>query len=300
MECMICGNEQLEYRDTIISDFVMARIDDNYKEGHNRKTRICYCPKCTFAFYEYRMTDEEQSKLYADYRDEKYQKTREKYECWYTAKINDALNNDRLALAEQRRVIEKMIDENAKKPLETSLDWGGNEGRTFTRKMGSKARYVYDISGVPTIQGVKNLRSMEEVKKHQYDFVMCNMMFEHLSYPTEVMKQLMEIGNDDTLYYIEVPSENPFNANKFSIKSNFKLLFNSKYSNIRLAKYYFKRRKAPFMPMAEHINFFTEKAIRTMVENAGFKVVDVQENKEKAVLGEGMVLSIMFKKHEKF
>ena len=99
MKCMICGNDNLEYRDTVISDFVMDRISEDFVPGKNRKTRLCYCPECTFAFYEYRMTDEEQGRLYRNYRDEEYQKTREKYECWYTPKINEALNNDRLALA---------------------------------------------------------------------------------------------------------------------------------------------------------------------------------------------------------
>ena len=100
MKCMICGNDKLEYKDTIISDFVMARISDDFEEGHNKRTRLCFCPKCTFAFYEYRMNDEEQSRLYKNYRDDNYQKTREKYECWYTPKINGALNNDKIALAE--------------------------------------------------------------------------------------------------------------------------------------------------------------------------------------------------------
>ena len=296
MKCMICGNDNLEYRDTVISDFVMDRISEDFVPGKNRKTRLCYCPECTFAFYEYRMTDEEQGRLYRNYRDQEYQKTREKYECWYTPKINEALNNDRLTLAEQRRVIERMLSENSDKIPEVSLDWGGNEGRTFTRKMGNRARYVFDISNIPTIKGVKSLSSFEEVKKHNYDFIMCNMMFEHLSHPVEMLEQFWEAGGPDTLYYIEVPSENPFMVNKFSIKKNLKLLVNSKYSNVRLAKYYLKRRKEPFMPMAEHINFYTPKSIRTMVENAGFTVLDVQENVEKAVLGDATVLSIMFKK----
>ena len=188
-----------------------------------------------------------------------------------------------------------MLSKNTSVVPEVSLDWGGNEGRTFTRKMGSRARYVYDISNIPTIKGVKALSSFDEVKKHKYDFIMCNMMFEHLSDPVGMLKQFKEAGDKDTLYYIEVPSENPFMVNKFSIKRNIKLLVNRKYSNIRLAKYYLKRRKDPFMPMAEHINFFTPKSIKIMVENAGFEVLDVQENVEKAVLGDSTVLSIMFK-----
>ena len=164
MKCLICGNEQLEYTDTIVSSFVMARISDSFEEGSNTKTRLCYCPKCTFAFYEYRMTDDEQSRLYLNYRDKNYQELREKYECWYTKKVNNALNNDTLALHEQQRVIEAIIAKNMKTKPVSVLDWGGNEGKTLTPAMGSE-KYVYDISCVPTVEGVTGLSSFEEVKK---------------------------------------------------------------------------------------------------------------------------------------
>lgn len=50
------------------------------------------------------------------------------------------------------------------------------------------------------------------------------------------------------------------------------------------------------MPMKEHINFYTKKSIRKMVELSGFQVLDIQENVEKAVLGNSVVLSVLFKK----
>ena len=70
---------------------------------------MCHCEDCSFSFYDRRMTDEESNRLYEGYRREGYQKTREKYDCWYTEKVNHALNNDSLALEEQRRVINMVI-----------------------------------------------------------------------------------------------------------------------------------------------------------------------------------------------
>lgn len=293
MKCLICGNEQLEYTDTIVSSFVMARISDSFEEGSNTKTRLCYCPKCTFAFYEYRMTDDEQSRLYLNYRDKNYQELREKYECWYTKKVNNALNNDTLALHEQQRVIEAIIAKNMKTKPVSVLDWGGNEGKTLTPAMGSE-KYVYDISCVPTVEGVTGLSSFEEVKKRHYDLILCNMLFEHVSDPLGLLRQLKELSGDGTYFYIEVPSETPFKTNKFSISQNLRLLVNPIHSKTRLIRYYFKRRKLPFMPMAEHINFFTAESLRAMVENAGFTILDLQENTEKCVLGKSTVLSVLF------
>ena len=110
-----------------------------------------------------------------------------------------------------------------------------------------------------------------------------------------MMQTLKEIGEEKTVYYIEVPSENPFiKGNKFSVFKNLKLAFNPHYSFSKLVKYYFKTRKEPFMPMKEHINFFTVESMRKMIELNGFTVIDIQENEEKAVLGTPVVLSALF------
>ena len=61
-------------------------------------------------------------------------------------------------------------------------------------------------------------------------------------------------------------------------------------------KYYLEKRKQPYMPMHEHVNFFTPKSLRALLEKTGLKVLDVQENFEKAVLGKSLVLSAFCKK----
>ena len=293
MECLICKSNNIDTVDTIVSDFVMARIAPGVKE--NYKTKLCFCKDCTFAFYEYRINSEEESNLYRNYRDSEYQKTREQSEYWYTEKINDMLNNDTTALEEQKRVIKKMLSENHISGIKNALDYGGNEGKTFFEEIGTENKYVFDISGVPTVEGVNNISDFSMLKDYSFDFIMCNMLFEHLSNPVSMMQTLKEIGEEKTVYYIEVPSENPFiKGNKFSVFKNLKLAFNPHYSFSKLVKYYFKTRKEPFMPMKEHINFFTVESMRKMIELNGFTVIDIQENEEKAVLGTPVVLSALF------
>lgn len=50
------------------------------------------------------------------------------------------------------------------------------------------------------------------------------------------------------------------------------------------------------MTMSEHINFFTPKALSTLISCCGFDVIDVQKNYEKSVLGKNKVLSVVFRK----
>ena len=100
MNCMICGSNRIKTTDTCISDFIMARLRQDFRPdcGMNTPVRLCFCEQCTFAYYDYRISDEESDRIYRGYRDEQYQRTRQQYECWYTPKVNRALNEDRRGL----------------------------------------------------------------------------------------------------------------------------------------------------------------------------------------------------------
>ena len=296
MKCLVCGSEKIIKKPTRISDFLVEKIWGEREVPKEHNVNLCHCEECSFSFYDRRLTDEEANLLYEGYRGNKYQKIREKYDCWYTEKVNTALNNDSLALKEQKRVISMIINQNIKKEIKVALDYGGNEGESFTSQIGTQRKYVYDISDVKTKQGVEKVKSYEELLKYKFDFIMCNMTLEHVSYPDQFMKLLYDVGSEDTYYYVEVPSENPFENNKFSIRDNIGLLLNPYYSKSRLVKTYFKKKNQAYMPMSEHVNFWTPKSIKILMERCGFQVIDVQENYEKGVFGKSKVLSTLFVK----
>ena len=154
MNCLICGSSNIETIDTVVSDFVMARINSRFTPGSNYKTKLCFCRKCSFAYYDYRLNKEEEYNLYKNYRDETYQKTREYYECWYTKKVNEIINSDEIALKEQQDLIKSMLFNITDKEIKIALDYGGNEGKSFVDEIGTRKKYVYDISGIKPIEGV--------------------------------------------------------------------------------------------------------------------------------------------------
>lgn len=297
MNCLICGSAKIEMIDTIVSDFVMARVNKDFQPGNNYRTKLCFCKDCSFAFYDYRLSQEEEYSLYKDYRGDTYQALREYYECWYTKKINYIINSDDIALNEQRKQITNMLLKNTNQEIKIALDYGGNEGKSFTKEIGTREKYVYDISGIQPVCGVNSISNQEELRKYVFDFIMCNMLFEHLSWPLETLKVISGLGNKNTLFYIEVPSENPFvKGNKFSLVKNLHLVFNRNYSLFRLIKYYFKTSHSCFMPMKEHINFFTMDSLRKMMEVSSLQVLDIEETDRNSSLGTSQVLSVLFKK----
>lgn len=125
---------------------------------------------------------------------------------------------------------------------------------------------------------------------------MCNHTLEHVSYPVDFMKLLYDIGSENTYYYIEVPSENPFMENKYSIVKNLRLFFNPMYNKIKLIRHYMHLKKQPYMPMTEHVNFYTPKALEILMIRSGFEVLDIEENYEQNMAGKAKILSVLCKK----
>lgn len=153
MNCINCNSNKIKKIDTKISDFLVARIFGEEEVSNTYNVSLCNCEEGTFSFYDRRLTDEESNRLYDGDRNEKYQMMREKYDCWYTKKLNNAMNNDEKALKEQQRIIEKIIKENISKEIKVALDYGGNEGATFTELIGTEEKYVYDISSKDIVRG---------------------------------------------------------------------------------------------------------------------------------------------------
>lgn len=298
MKCILCGSERIKTVDTVISDFVMARIRPDFKAdcGMNTPVRLCFCEACTFAFYDYRISDAESALLYRDYRGESYQKTRQKYECWYTPKVNRALNEDLNGLREQKTVIAEILHANTDREIRTALDYGGNEGRTFFPALGTEQKFVFDISKVKTLDGITGISDYDALKQHTFDFIMCNHLFEHLADPQDVLRRIRAAGDKNTLFYIEVPSENPFTrVNKFSVLHNLRMMTDPLFNPVLLVRAYLHKRRQPFMPMHEHINFYTPKSMCRMLKRNGFAVLDIRETPEKTVLGTQTVLSALFR-----
>ena len=73
-----------------------------------------------------------------------------------------------------------------------------------------------------------------------YDLVVCSNTLEHVSYPRQFLRQIKSVMDKDTLLYLEVPIEN----------QNFKAWH-------------------------EHINKFTEKSTRKVLELAKLDIVDI-------------------------
>lgn len=289
--CEICSSDNVFTVNTKVSRFLAEYIFKNDRKA----TNLYWCKDCGFSFYELRLSDEEITSLYKDYRGENYQKTRQKHDIWYTKKINELLGSKECGILNRNKNLARIIDSTiSSTKIKSVLDFGGDKGQCFPENLSHCLKYIYDISGVDTESGVISLSSLKECKEYEYSIIMCNHVLEHVNDPLEVVNQIKELMNDDTHLYIELPFDSPFYPDKFK---NLKFLFNRYFSWLILFKHLINTKKdRVFAPMNEHINYFTLDSARILLEKAGYKVVFAEKKAIDCGWDKTKMLCIMAKK----
>ena len=292
MHCLTCKSDNLISYDTKISEFLAERIF-NVKEGNILPVKLYHCVECGFAFYDKRLSEADEKNLYSGYRSDEYQKMRQKYDIWYTQKINQALGNDEKGLSLHKALIERICKENIPNKIHRALDYGGDMGQKYPVGLSIDEKYVYDISGVETVEGVVGLSTFELTKTLEYDFIMCNQVLEHIGELDCFVGLLKSLGNENTWFYLDVPFDSPFNKSFFD---NFQYFLNPYFRLSTIIRHFFRiRKQGHFAPMTEHVNFYTPGAMKHLFERNGFKVFDCQVSSIYDVLGKGKIISLICK-----
>ncbi len=122
----------------------------------------------------------------------------------------------------------------------------------------SKGREVYNLNLVAG--DLKNVT----FEKNYFDLVTSYHVFEHLQNPKEVLKKIYYLLKPRGKVMITTPNENYFLLKIFQLL--YKLTGGKLQSHLK--KFY----------NLEHINSFTEKSLRNLLEDSGFKVMKVWQD----------------------
>lgn len=201
--CPLCGNTGCVSYWACVSRFLRERMF----EGRGPKgCRLQHCECCGFYFFNIRPDDAEMQRFYRDYRGDWYQRQREKYEENYTKEFNDALGTHPVEIANRVAILEDILAGAGVSSEVDVLDFGGNDGKLIPPSM-TGAKYLYDLSGNPTVHGIIKL-SQDELTRHHYGLVMLQHVLEHISYPVEFLKyNIVDLMDEETRLYIELPYE---------------------------------------------------------------------------------------------
>ena len=249
--CLACGHPFTFSGTAVFSDFLRERMFN----GHEKDTAIHFCPKCGMYFSAYRPDDTEMGLLYSGYRDEAYQKQRQKYEEFYTPEFNRELYAPQDGGFSRKKGIADFL----KNTIDISsclnvLDFGGDKGQFIPDEFSNANRYVYEISGTDTVEGVKMLTDKSILNSYDWDLILCNQVMEHLSDIQSYFTGLVECMKENTYLYIEVPNERALEN-----------------VDVRV--------------IHEHINMFSERSFRYLAAKNGVKLIkSVTEDRNIRVL----------------
>ena len=271
--CIVCGSKDLNTYNAQCSPFLAERIWGSEPFD----TTLTHCNHCDFAFYNPRPEDSELDRLYANYRGVEYQQQRQKFEPGYTQEVNESLGHSTTEIAARKqnmaRFLKGQVDYTKIKAV---LDYGGDNGQFITPEFRNSEKYVYDISGVPLLSGVKRISSIDESRMHKFDFIMCCNVLEHVSSPNKIISNLLRFSHKGTVMYFEVPADSPINGIKRTVTALFQ-----NYPGLYQWYSLVRGSKKPYIifEMHEHINHLSRKSLQTLLKLHGIKTTSCDKTK---------------------
>jgi SAM-dependent methyltransferase len=247
-----------------------------------------------------RYDDDEVARLYDDYRGEAYFEVRHRHEPFYTRAANRALGSDDDVNAARRDALRGFLARYMDGlPLEAVLDHGGDRGQIIPEGIASR-RFVYDVSGVPPVAGVDRISTLEDLKRRSFDLVLSCHVIEHVPEPFDTIMSLTRLITPGGYLYVEVPLERPSLAlaARSRIGNRWLDALTARPLLLRLADIYSTafRVKFGFVPPMgfvkahEHINFFTPRSMKALLERAGLEVVASEVQPILHALGDAQVI----------
>lgn len=257
--CVCCGTADVEKSPAVLMPFVAHRVFgwapvEITEDWGLRSLRpgmaytVCNsveCRACGHLFLDIRFDDTELGALYSGYREQAYTALRELYEPGYTAR-NAGLN----AGVAHLPLVEQFLAPHLALPPRV-LDWGGDTGKNTPFKDANALLHIYDISNKTELVDGAVAVGREQALGLEYDLVVCSNVLEHVPYPDGLVRDMMGAMGPDTLLYIEVPQEELVRANEGAP------------GLLRQKRHWH-----------EHINFYNEQSLRTLVAKCGLRVVD--------------------------
>jgi hypothetical protein len=256
--CIACDEPRLERQPAVLMPFVAQRALlwqaceitadwglTSVPSGH--ALPLCstlHCPACGMLFCDLRFDDAEMARLYEGYRGAAYSTERERFEPGYASRNASLVAGDAHIGAVEAFLRPWLPAQPA------ILDWGGDSGINTPLRAVARLHQVLEISGKETLPGVV---AVDEVaaRRERYDLVVLSNVLEHLPDPLALLQRVATLLATGTKLYVEVP---------------FEALMRGAESD---ATAWTRKRH-----WHEHVNFFSPRSLRRLLERAGLHAFD--------------------------
>jgi SAM-dependent methyltransferase len=231
-------------------------------------------------FYNPRLDDADLRRLYGNYRSKEYQQMRHASEPWYTTKFNADLASPthyKTRRAKLGPILQQHIGE---RKISRILDYGGDRGDLLVGLFKGAEAFVYDISGIPAAAGVTSTPDPASCKA---DLIINSNVLEHVGFPRLLVSEILNASPEGGLVYLEVPCEFPFGLTRIARR----LAQIGVIALTRPALAQFVLRPASLHMMHEHINYFSERSLTTLMRSSGANVIAAGSYPLSARAGKG-------------
>jgi hypothetical protein len=291
--CLCCGNRELRLETTVVSGFLAERA----WSGAPELTTMAFCDQCGFRFFGRPLSDREADGLYRGYRDAGYFAMRNRWEPFYTRTQHEAVmawsrspsRSDDLRITLERAGLPARF--------RYALDHGGHQGHML-RGVDAETKVVFDPAGCDPLDGIAAVSDAADIPPQCDLFLSCQVL-EHASDPVSYLRRGAALCADGAYLYIEVPDElwsngvchGPMRDSwlKFLLRHHRLLIFADMLSTGCRVKLGFLPPMG-FIPMREHLNYFTIGALDSILLAAGFQVLLSGLN------GEGQIFAVARKR----
>lgn len=274
--CPCCGNRPLRRETTVVSGFLAQRAWD----GKPDLTTMAFCNACGFRFFERGLSAQEAARLYRGYRDAEYFRARNAWEPFYTRARHEAI----VAWSQGAERIAGLRDSLARAGLPSRfkyvVDHGGNAGHML-RGVDADLKVVFDPSGCDSLPGITPVSDPDEIQRG-CDLVLSCQVLEHVSDPSDYLIGVAALCAEGGHLYVEVPDEHWSNRVlpgglrdawlRFLLRHRRFLMLADMLSTGCRVKLGFLP-PLGFNPMREHLNYFTKRALDSILRASGFQIV---------------------------
>jgi SAM-dependent methyltransferase len=260
--CVICQGRIRRLKRALVAPFLATRIW--------RRAPFCVdlveCQACGFMFYNPRLDGAEEARLYAGYRSAEYRQMRQASEPWYSAQFNADLASPgsyEIRRGEVGAILRRHL---AQREIKRILDYGGDHGDLVRGLIEGATAFVYDISGMPAADGVTATSDPAEC---QADLIINSNVLEHVGFPRRLVGEILQSAPHGGLIFLEVPCEAPFSLTRIARRVAQVAVMSLTQPALARALV----RPAGLYMMHEHINYFTERSLTTLLWVCGCEVI---------------------------
>ncbi len=235
------------------------------------------CQDCCFYSTHKEIPYQDLSNLYSDYRSNKYNQEREVFEPGYTKNIAGLLGSESEALIRVRALNEYFKDLTDKNIMDlqqiaSAMDWGGADGRFLPNLSAHCEKFVYEVSSVEPVKGIKRINFLVETDTYQY--MQIAHVLEHVSNPFDFLQEPLRHLADGGYLYLEVPLEveNPHLIVEDAISGKI------------------------ILGVHEHINKFTKDSLTALAKAHQLDVLDIRTDEVDLVWCNSKIIRLLAQK----